>query len=47
MEKTKFMLKYHNKMLPISFDNYFLKLEKVYKYNTRQKICNEYFDLLI
>ena len=27
MEKAKFMFKYSNKMLPISFDNYFLKLE--------------------
>ena len=26
MEKAKFMFKYNNKMLPISFDNYFLKL---------------------
>ena len=35
MEKAKFMIKYNNKMLPISFDNYFLKLEKVHNYNTR------------
>ena len=45
MEKAKFKFKYNNKMLPISFDNYFLKLEKVHKYNTRRKICNEYFQI--
>ena len=47
MEKAKLMLKYNNKMLPISFDNYryFLKLEKVHKCNTRQKIRNEYFQI--
>ena len=44
MEKAKFMFKY-NKMLPISFDNYFLKLEKVHKYYTGQKIRNEYFQI--
>ena len=44
-EKAKFMFKYNNKMLPISFDNYFIKLEKVHKYNTRQKIRNEYFQI--
>ena len=43
MEKAKFMFKYNNKMLPMSFDNCFLKLEKVHKYNTRQKVRNEYF----
>ena len=32
-------------MLSISFDNYFLKLEKVHKNNTRQKIRNEYFQI--
>ena len=45
IEKAKFMFKYNNKMLPISFDNYFLKLEKVHRYNTRQKIHNEYFQI--
>ena len=45
MEKAKFMFKYNNKMLAICFDNYFLKLEKVHKYNTRQKIRNEYFQI--
>ena len=45
MEKAKFMFKYNNKMLPISFDNYFLKLEKVHKYNIRQKIRNECFQI--
>ena len=41
IKKAKFMFKYNNKMPPISFGNYFLKLEKVHKYNTRQKIRNE------
>ena len=44
-EKAKFMFKYNNKMLPMSFNNYFLKFEKVHKYNTRQKIRNEYFQI--
>ena len=45
MEKAKFMSKYNNKMLPISFDNHFLKLGKVHKYNTSEKIRDEYFQI--
>ena len=37
MEYAKFMFKFKNKMLPSSFDNYFTNLDKVHKYNTRQK----------
>ena len=36
MEKAKFVFKY-DKMLPISFDNYLLKLEKAHKFNTTGK----------
>ena len=37
MEITKFMFRFKNKMLPISFDNYFINLSETHKYNTRQK----------
>ena len=30
-------------MLPNSFNNYFIKLENIHNYNTRQKSRNEYF----
>ena len=30
-------------MLPNSFKNYFIKLEEIHSYNTRQKSKNEYF----
>ena len=30
-------------MLPNSFKNYFIKLEEIHSYNTRQKSNNEYF----
>lgn len=43
MEFAKFMYKFNNQMLPNSFDNYFIKLETVHSYNTRQKQRNEYF----
>jgi len=47
MEYAKFMLKFNNKMLPDSFDNYFIKLENVHSYNTRQKHRNEYIQSFI
>jgi len=47
MEYAKFMLKFNNKMLPDSFDNYFIKLENVHSYNTRQKHRNEYFQSFV
>ena len=43
MELVKFMFKFKNKMLPNSFNNYFLRLDKIHEYNTRQKKRNEYF----
>jgi len=46
MNYAKFMFKIINKMLLDSFDNYFIKLENVYSYNTRQKHRNEYFNPL-
>ena len=30
MEFAKFMHKYENHMLPLSFDNYFIKLESIH-----------------
>ena len=35
MELAKVMFKFNNKMLPNSFNNYFLRLDKTQKYNTR------------
>ena len=43
MEFAKFIFKYSNNMLPNSFNNYFIKLENIHSYNTRQKSRNEYF----
>jgi len=37
------MFKYNNQVLPDSFDNCFIKLENVHKYNTRQKKRNEFY----
>ena len=37
MELAKLMFKFNNKMLPNSFNNYFLRLDKIHKYDTRQK----------
>ena len=46
MELAKFMLKF-NKMLRNSFNNYFLRLDRIHKYNTRQKKRNEYFQSFV
>ena len=43
MEFAKFTFKYSNNMLPNSFNHYFIKLEDIHNYNTRQKSRNEYF----
>ena len=45
MEFAKFTFKYSTNMLPIFFNNYFIKLEDIHNYNTgtRQKSRNEYF----
>ena len=42
-EFAKFIFKSSNNMLPNSFNNYFIKLENILNYNTRQKSRNEYF----
>ena len=47
MELAKFMFKFNNKMFPNSFNNYFLRLDKLHKYNTRQTKRNEYFQSFI
>ena len=47
MEFAKFMFKFNNNMLPTSFNNYFLKLDKVYNYNTWQKTRNVYFQSFV
>ena len=43
MEFAKFVFKYSNKMLPKSFDSYFIKLDLIHNYNTRRKSKNEFF----
>ena len=43
MEFAKFMYKYENHMLPSSFDNYFIKLESILNYSTRQKSAGGFF----
>ena len=43
MEFAKFMYKYENHMLPSSFDNYFIKLESIPNYSTRQKTAGGFF----
>ena len=43
MKIAKFMFRFKNKMLPISFDNYFTNLSEIHKYNTRQKAKSGYY----
>ena len=43
MEIAKFMLKFYNKILPNSFDSYFIKLDSIHSYNTRQISTKEVF----
>ena len=43
MEFAKFFFKFKNNMLPSSFNNYFINLHNVHKYNTRQKSKSGYF----
>jgi len=49
MEFAKFLSKYtyNNQMLLGLFDNCFLKLENVRKYNTRPKKCNKFYQTYI
>ena len=41
-ELAKFIFKFKNQMLPFSFNNYFINLNQVHKYNTRQKFRNKF-----
>ena len=43
MEIANLLFKFKNKMLPISFDNYFTNLSKIHKYNTRRKAKSGYY----
>ena len=47
MEFAKFMFKFSNNMLPTSFNNYFLKLDKVHNHKTRQKTHDVYFQSFV
>ena len=47
MEFAKFMFKFNNCMVPTSFNNYFLKLDKIRYYNTRQKTRYVYFQSFV
>ena len=42
MEIAKFMFKFKNKTLLVSFDNYFTNRNEIHKYNTRQKARSGY-----
>ena len=41
-EFAKFIFKFKNNMLPLSFSNYFVDLTKIHKHNTRQKSAGGY-----
>ena len=47
MEMAKFMFKFNNQMLPSSFNNYFIELDKIHNYNTRQKSRNEFYQTYV
>ena len=47
MELAKFIFKFKNQMLPSSFNNYFINLNQVHKYNTRQKFRNEFYQFYV
>jgi len=48
MEIAKFMFKFNNQMLPASFNNYFIKLDSVHRYDARQKnLLNTFNPLLV
>ena len=42
-EFAKFIFKFKNNMLPLSFSNYFVDLTKIHKHNTRQKSAGGYY----
>ena len=43
MKIAKVMFRFKNKMLLISFDNYFTYLSEIHKYNTSQKAKSGYY----
>ena len=43
MEFAKFVFKFKHNLLPSSFKNYFVKLDCIYKYNTRQQSVVGYY----
>ena len=43
MEFAEFMFKYSNKMLPKSFDSYFIILDLIHNNYTRRKSKNDFF----
>jgi len=48
IEIAKFMFKFNNQMLSASFNNYFIKLDCVHRYDTRQKyLLNTFNPLLV
>ena len=47
IEFAKFMCKYHHRLLPPSFNNYFTKLDAIHYYNTRQNVTSKFFQPFI
>ena len=43
LERAKFMYKFENGLLPISFNNYFTNLKSIHSYNTRYKVKSKFF----
>ena len=43
MKNAKFIFKFKNEMLPITFVNYFTNLIEIHEYNTRQKVKSGYY----
>ena len=43
LECAKFMYKFENGLLPISFNNYFTNLKSIHPYNTRYKVKSKFF----
>ena len=47
IEFAKFMFKCNNRLLPPSFNNYFMKLDVMHHCNSRQKVTSEFFQPFI
>ena len=43
MEHAKFIFRFYDNMLPDYFKNYFVKLETIHHYHTRQKTKKDFF----